>query len=131
MLIRMVSPVKRPGSANHYFVQRIPADVRKQAEGLTLNIALGAETVRVVVSSKTESIKFSLRTGNKAEVRIRQSPSSRLSGDRLAGASDLPAHPPHPPAGHGTCGRTIPSTGEWRGDRADHFNHPGAPRLAP
>ncbi len=72
MLIRLVSPVKRPGSANHYFVQRIPADVRKQAEGLTLDIPLGAESVRVAVSSKTESIKFSLRTASKAEVRIRQ-----------------------------------------------------------
>ena len=54
------------------FRSRIPADVRKQAEGLTLDIPLGAESVRVAVSSKTESIKFSLRTASKAEVRIRQ-----------------------------------------------------------
>lgn len=34
MLIKLVSPVKRSGSPNHYFEQRIPADARKRATGL-------------------------------------------------------------------------------------------------
>jgi hypothetical protein len=37
MLFRLVRPMRRNGSRNVYFVQRIPADLKQRAAGLKLN----------------------------------------------------------------------------------------------
>ena len=64
MLLGLVRPVKRSGSRNPQFVQRSPADVRCRAAGLALNVPLGDETVRVVISPTAASVRFSLRTAD-------------------------------------------------------------------
>ncbi len=72
MLFRLVRPLKRPGSSIPQFTQRIPADVRSRAIGRTLAVPLGASTVHLTITAKTESIRFSLRTREPAEVKVRQ-----------------------------------------------------------
>jgi hypothetical protein len=72
MLYRLVRPVKRPRSSNSYFVQRIPADVKARAVGVSLAIPLGQDTLSITIAPKAESIRFSLRTRDPAEVKIRQ-----------------------------------------------------------
>lgn len=46
MLLRLVSPMRRSNSSVPYFLQRIPADVRKQAAGITLNVPLGQQSAK-------------------------------------------------------------------------------------
>lgn len=73
MLFRLVSPVKRSGTENRQFVKRIPRDVRSKAVGRTFVVALSdTESVTVAISSKAESVRFSLRTNSPAEAKIRQ-----------------------------------------------------------
>jgi len=72
MLFRLVRPLKRPGSSNPYFAQRIPADLRARATGVSLAIPLGQITVPVTITAKTECVRFSLRTRDPAAVKIRQ-----------------------------------------------------------
>ena len=73
MLLRLVSPVKRPGSSVPQFVQRIPADVRNRAAGRRLTISLGdGERVAVRITPQTQAVRFSLRTSDPAEAKIRQ-----------------------------------------------------------
>ncbi|MEQ1770924.1 MAG: DUF6538 domain-containing protein, partial [Devosia sp.] len=71
MLFRLVSPMRRDGSSIPQFVQRIPADVRARAAGLRLAIPLGDETVRVAITEKTAAIRFSLKTSDKTEAKVR------------------------------------------------------------
>lgn len=53
MLYRLVRPVKRPGSTIPQFVQRIPADVRAHAIGVSLAIpALRSAALIVVISAR-------------------------------------------------------------------------------
>src|SRR6185312_13579390 len=72
MLFRLASPMRRSGSSIPQFVQRIPADVRQRAVGLRLAIPLGDRTVSVVIAEKTTAIRFSLRTDDKSEAKVRQ-----------------------------------------------------------
>jgi ABC-type sugar transport system ATPase subunit len=68
MLFRLVRPVKRKGTINHQFVQRIPADVKARAAGLKLHIPLGDQTVIVKLSSEPDTVRMSLRSREKALV---------------------------------------------------------------
>lgn len=71
MLFRLVRPVKRFGSSMNYFVQRIPADVRARAVGLRLAVPLGAFTQIHLITAKAHSVRFSLRTRDPSETKIR------------------------------------------------------------
>jgi hypothetical protein len=71
MLFRLVRPVKRSGSSIPYFVQRIPADVRSGAIGRTLEIPLADSAVRIRITLRIDSVRFSLRTRDSHEVKIR------------------------------------------------------------
>jgi hypothetical protein len=57
MLFRLVRPLKRPGSPNPYFAQRIPADLRARAVGVSLAIPLGQATVPFTITAKTECVR--------------------------------------------------------------------------
>ena len=72
MLIRVVRPMKRKDSSIPYFVQRIPADVKARAVGLTLQIPVGDEMVPVTITGKTQAVKLSLRTRDHGEAKARQ-----------------------------------------------------------
>lgn len=71
MLFRMVRPVKRTGSRNRHFVRRIPSDVRSKAVGLKLSIPVGEQTQAVILSSRAQSVRLSLRTDDPVEVKSR------------------------------------------------------------
>jgi hypothetical protein len=62
----MIRPVKRHGSRNPQFVQRIPADVRSRAMGLRLDIPIGDTTVPLAISAKAKFVRLSLRTSDHA-----------------------------------------------------------------
>jgi hypothetical protein len=64
--------MRRSGSRNAYFNQRIPSDVKARALGLKLNLPIGSETVPLIVSPKANFVKISLRTSDPPEVKIRQ-----------------------------------------------------------
>jgi hypothetical protein len=71
MLFRMVRPVKRSGSRNRQFVRRIPADVRSKATGLKLSVPVGGQTQIIIISSRAQSVRLSLRTDDPSEVKAR------------------------------------------------------------
>ncbi|PDT06937.1 DUF6538 domain-containing protein [Rhizobium sp. M1] len=60
------------GSPQPHFVKRIPADLHKRLVGRTLVIPLANDTVDFKVTPSTQSIRFSLRTANPAEAKVRQ-----------------------------------------------------------
>ena len=72
MLFRLVRPMKRSTSANAYFVQRIPADVKARAAGLKLRIPLADGFVDKTIPAGAADIRFSLKTADKSEVKVRQ-----------------------------------------------------------
>jgi integrase len=73
MLYRLVRSVKRRDSSQLQFTQRIPADVRPRAGGLKLSIPLGgAEIHHLTISPKANAIRFSLRTRDPSEAKVRQ-----------------------------------------------------------
>ncbi|RIX99518.1 hypothetical protein D3218_13665 [Aureimonas flava] len=72
MPLAMARPMKRPGTKNQQFVQRIPADVKAKVRGLKLAIPLGSQTVAMTVSQTLPDIRLSLRTTDAAEARARQ-----------------------------------------------------------
>ena len=72
MLFRLVRPVRRSGSRIPYFQQRIPADVKVRATGLTLALPIGEMTVPVTISPKAFVIKASLRTTDPTQAKVRQ-----------------------------------------------------------
>ncbi len=72
MLFRLVRPMRRRGSSNQQFVQRIPADVRHRAVGRKLAVPVGSETAFITITAKTDAIRFSLRTSEPSEAKIRQ-----------------------------------------------------------
>lgn len=73
MLFRLVRSVKRPGSSQLQFAQRIPSDVLPRAGGLKLSIPLGAgEFHHLALSPKARTIRFSLRTRDPSEAKVRQ-----------------------------------------------------------
>jgi hypothetical protein len=71
MLFRLVSLMKRSGSSIPYFAQRIPSDVRTRAIGRILSVPVGDQLVAIKVTPRTESIRFSLRTRDPVEAKIR------------------------------------------------------------
>ena len=72
MLLRLASPVLRPGSSIPQFVQRIPADLKGSTVGLRLEIPVGDDFVTVAITEKTQAIRFSLGTRDPAEAKGRQ-----------------------------------------------------------
>lgn len=64
--------MRRDGSRIPIFVQRIPADVRKKAAGISLAIPLGDSFVSVTPSESAQAIRFSLRTADPSEAKTRQ-----------------------------------------------------------
>ena len=71
MLFRLVRPMKRNGSSQAQFVQRIPADVKARAVGMKLRFPLGDGFVEKVISPKAQDIRFSLQTSHPPEVKAR------------------------------------------------------------
>ena len=72
MLLRLVRPVKRMGSSNAYFVQRIPADILPRVIGETLSVPVGGAIVPVKIGAKTKAVRVSLRTHSPVEAKVRQ-----------------------------------------------------------
>ena len=72
MLFRLVRPVRRSGSIIPQFVQRIPREVHARLVGGTLSIPLGSDVVKIRIGPTTASIRFSLRTRDPIEAKIRQ-----------------------------------------------------------
>lgn len=72
MHFKLVRPVKRKGSTNHQFLQRIPADIKALAAGLKLHVPVDGETVLVKLSPKATSIRLSLRSSDPSTVKQRQ-----------------------------------------------------------
>jgi integrase len=73
MLYRLVRSVKRRDSSQLQFAQRIPADVRPLAVGLKLSIPLGGgEFHHTTISAKANAVRFSLRTRDPGEAKVRQ-----------------------------------------------------------
>lgn len=70
MLLQMARPVKRTGSNNHQFNQRIPKDVLERARGRTLSIPCGGKTVSITIRPTAESVRFSLGTSDAREAKI-------------------------------------------------------------
>jgi len=71
MLYRIVRPMKRKGSQNVQFRQRIPQDVLQKARGKTLSIPIGNEVVTKRLSEKADSVVISLKTSNPSEAKTR------------------------------------------------------------
>lgn len=71
--------MQRKGSRNEYFQQRIPADVKQTAIEwrLEFHLPAGEAVIIVPVTERTSSIKFSLRTFDPAEVKMRQAEAAR------------------------------------------------------
>src|SRR5258706_16388868 len=72
MLIRLVRPMKRKGVSQRYFVQRIPADVKSRAAGMTLLVPMGDSLASVKITDKMAAVRVSLRTADASEAKIRQ-----------------------------------------------------------
>ena len=72
MAFRLVSPMKRSGSAKIYFVQRIPSDVKNRAAGLKLSVPIGTEHVALHITDKTTTVRLSLRTSDASTAKVRQ-----------------------------------------------------------
>jgi hypothetical protein len=75
MLFRLVRPVLRKGSRVPDFVQRIPADVRAVIRNpLRLAVPVGGGFHRIIVRPGANDIRFSLRTTDPTEGKMRQLP---------------------------------------------------------
>jgi hypothetical protein len=73
MLFRLVRPVRRSGSENFHFVQRIPSDLIGRTGGLKLSIPLGDGTHHeLTLSAKAKDVRFSLKTREPSVVQSRQ-----------------------------------------------------------
>lgn len=72
MHFRLVRSVKRKGTINQQFNQRIPADVRDRAIGATLHIPVGSQIVRKTVTARDHAIRVSLRASTPSETKMRQ-----------------------------------------------------------
>lgn len=64
--------MRRDGSRNSLFVQRIPTDVREKAIGNPLAIPLGDGFVFLTPSESAQAVRFSLRTADPSEAKTRQ-----------------------------------------------------------
>lgn len=96
MLFRVVRPMKRDGSRIPMFVQRIPADLMSRAVGTRLAIPLGDGFTFVTLSSRAQSVRFSLRTTDPSQVKSRQAiAAAYLEGVWTALREDAPAKLSH------------------------------------
>jgi hypothetical protein len=77
MLYRLVRPMRRKGSRNEYFQQRIPADLKQAAIGRRLTFLIAGEAASFAVTERSRAIKFSLRSSDPAEVKVRQAEAAR------------------------------------------------------
>jgi hypothetical protein len=77
MLYRLVRPMQRRGSRNEYFQQRIPADVKRAAIGRRLTFLVAGEAVSKLVAERTLFVRFSLRSSDPTEVKVRQAEAAR------------------------------------------------------
>lgn len=73
--------MRRDGSRNAYFTQRIPADIRDRAVGLRLAIPIGDSFAFVQPSGGAQSIRCSLRTDDPSEAKKRQPRHRERRGD--------------------------------------------------
>ena len=64
--------MRRVGSRNGLFVQRIPVDVRDRVVGNPLAIPLGGGFAFVTPSARAQAIRFSLATSDPTEIKTRQ-----------------------------------------------------------
>jgi integrase len=64
--------MRRKGSSNAHFVKRIPADLRDRMVGMRLSFRIGTEAASFLITEKTASVRFSLRTSDLSEVKVRQ-----------------------------------------------------------
>lgn len=88
--------MRRSGSRNLLFVQRIPTDVRDKAIGNPLAIPLGDGFVLVTPSAASQAIRFSLRTSDPAEIKTRQAVAAAyLETIWQALRDDVPVHLTH------------------------------------
>ncbi|WP_439407946.1 tyrosine-type recombinase/integrase [Bradyrhizobium sp. DASA03076] len=71
MLYRVVRPMKRDGSRFQLYVRRIPVDVRERLVGRTLHFPLGDVTLPVTIKASSQAVRFSLRSDDPAEVKVR------------------------------------------------------------
>jgi integrase len=72
VLFRLVRPLRRKASRYLYFVQRIPADVRRQlTSNLTLTIPVGDGFQKATMRPGSSDIRFSLRTADPSEWKVR------------------------------------------------------------
>lgn len=72
MHFRLVRPMKRKGSINHQFTQRIPADIKARSAGLKLHIPMGGETIPLTLSDAARHVRLSLRSSEPSIVKQRQ-----------------------------------------------------------
>lgn len=70
MLLRLVSPVRRPGSSNVQFVKRLPEDIRERLVGMRVAVPVGGE-IRPITIPKS-GIRLSLGTSDPGEAKARQ-----------------------------------------------------------
>ncbi|WP_185984116.1 DUF6538 domain-containing protein [Aureimonas mangrovi] len=71
MAFRLVASVKRSGSTQAYFQQRIPKAVRERAVGLRLAIPVGSEAVTLQITEAMETVRVSLRTSDPSTAKVR------------------------------------------------------------
>ncbi|MBN8967721.1 MAG: phage integrase N-terminal SAM-like domain-containing protein [Rhizobiales bacterium] len=64
--------MRRMGSKNQLFVQRIPADLKERLVGRTISIPVGDSFRHVTITKAAQSIRFSLGTDDPTEVKVRQ-----------------------------------------------------------
>jgi site-specific recombinase XerD len=77
MLFRLVRPMRRSGSRNEYFQARIPADVKQAAIGRRLEFQVAGEAVSKPITERTLFVRFSLRSSDPGEVKVRQAEAVR------------------------------------------------------
>lgn len=88
--------MRRDGSRNSLFVQRIPADVREKVVGNPLAIPLGDGFVFVTPSVNAQAVRFSLRTSDPSEAKKRQALAAAfLEGVWAAFRDDVPVRLSH------------------------------------
>ncbi len=88
--------MRRDGSRNALFVQRIPADIREKLIGVRLAIPLGDSIVFVTPSESSQAIRFSLRTSDPSEAKTRQAiAAAALETIFQALRDDAPVHLSH------------------------------------
>lgn len=88
--------MRRDGSRNALFVQRIPADIREKIVGFRLAIPLGDAYVFVTPSDNSQAIRFSLRTSDPSEAKSRQAiAAATLETIFQALRNDAPVHLSH------------------------------------